>query len=620
MSVALKYSVQTWGDTEQAITVSPRGGGADDWASIFGSGGAADVAVSAGKPLVFMAGAYVCASVQQLRRHLTVICSPGVSIVSSLAPSGGGHLNSVFSYDQFTDPLDDSAVLDVAGVAGAITIDVTGLMGTTAALLVGAEIAIQDLTATNQVAAYTVVAVTGSAAPYTLTLDRPLKFAFADASPVIRYLRAKNIRLIGNGATISGTGDRAISLVSAWDCLVEGFVVDAHQLDTEYACSLDTGSYQSQFRRMHVTSGAATAIAIEACEGCAVYDSYATVGTASGDATNAAFMVQAGYDCIFENCHASGRTGASGAGLLVGFVSDTVASHNIKIIGGSFMKNLHGIDVSGSSQDVDIIGANCSYNSQHGIRVVKQSASLLPGRVRIFGGTIRGNGYEGCNFDGVLGCRMVGVYTEENGTSGHAGAFITANGAELFVSDCDFTESVATPGCKITGADSVAIENTRIRSTNTGFWYGVWVSSTGKVSLRGVRFNIANGNGTCALMNGAGVLYIADCINDGAAIANGVQASAGSVRRGPNSSLKNTTTPYAYSGTGHGSVGTVTLNGASAVDYTFADVAATDTVRLTLATVGGTQGPVPSYTITAGTKVSVTGTAADTSIYQIEIG
>ena len=78
-------------------------------------------------------------------------------------------------------------------------------------------------------------------------------------------------------------------------------------------------------------------------------------------------------------------------------------------------------------------------------------------------------------------------------------------------------------------------------------------------------------------------------------------------------------TPIATSGGGQNNIGTVTLNGATPVDYNF-PVRSTDPVVLTRKTAGGTPGPAPTYTVTAGTKVTVTGAAADTSIYTIEIG
>lgn len=65
-----------------------------------------------------------------------------------------------------------------------------------------------------------------------------------------------------------------------------------------------------------------------------------------------------------------------------------------------------------------------------------------------------------------------------------------------------------------------------------------------------------------------------------------------------------------------GTSGTFVANGASAVTVANANVAITDTIAISLNTVGGTVGAVPAVkTITGGTGFTVAGTASDTSTY-----
>lgn len=70
----------------------------------------------------------------------------------------------------------------------------------------------------------------------------------------------------------------------------------------------------------------------------------------------------------------------------------------------------------------------------------------------------------------------------------------------------------------------------------------------------------------------------------------------------------------------NGAVGTFVCNGATPVTVNNTSVAITDTIIISLNTVGGTVGAVPSVkTITAATGFTVAGTAADTSTYNYAI-
>ncbi len=66
--------------------------------------------------------------------------------------------------------------------------------------------------------------------------------------------------------------------------------------------------------------------------------------------------------------------------------------------------------------------------------------------------------------------------------------------------------------------------------------------------------------------------------------------------------------------------GTFTANGTSAVTVTNSAVTADSVVIVSLKTVGGTVGAVPSVkTVTAGTGFTISGTASDTSVYNYKI-
>lgn len=67
-------------------------------------------------------------------------------------------------------------------------------------------------------------------------------------------------------------------------------------------------------------------------------------------------------------------------------------------------------------------------------------------------------------------------------------------------------------------------------------------------------------------------------------------------------------------------LGTFTCNGTSAVTVADTKVTANSVIVVTLKTVGGTVGAVPSVkTITPGTGFTISGTASDTSVYSYRI-
>lgn len=69
-----------------------------------------------------------------------------------------------------------------------------------------------------------------------------------------------------------------------------------------------------------------------------------------------------------------------------------------------------------------------------------------------------------------------------------------------------------------------------------------------------------------------------------------------------------------------GNSGTFTCNGTSPVTVTNPKITPQSQVLITLKTVGGTVGAIPSVkTITPGTGFTVSGTASDTSIYNYAI-
>ncbi|HVI41782.1 MAG TPA: hypothetical protein VM577_14110 [Anaerovoracaceae bacterium] len=603
------------------INISPIGGTSDDWNRLFGIGGAAVAAAAAGVKVILKQGAWLCKTVQQVPRNLVLECAPGVVINASLVSTGGaGHLNSVFSFDQFTTPLGTTTLASAATV-GSNTLSVNSLMGlSTVGSLVGAEILIQDEDPNhiNQTAAFVIRAASGSG-PYSLTLDRPLLRTWpssGNGTNVYRGPRAKGIKLIGNGATITGTGDRAISLISAWDCYACDWILDGPGFDSEYTCSFDTGSFQSGYERIRVLSSHATGLALEGCEGCWMADCH--VEFKSSDRTNAGILTQAAYNTEIRGCHVSGRTGASGAGLLIGWILDDVASRGVRVIGGSYNGNLIGIDVRGGSNDIEIIGVDCSHNTSNGLRVLAESGPTRnPGRVHIKGGLFRRNGGVGILVDGSKGVRLDnGVFLEENTLGGAA----TQNGGELRVHGADSVSSIAAVAhFKANSSnDILVVESSRLSGTPTGFPYGVW-NAGGNATVKGIKFDPAMGDQTLTgIVQTGGSLYVEDIESVGVLQTNGITATAGTIRRGPKTNFANFSAPYNLSGSAQPSFGIVTLNGTSPVTFNFTDIKAQDRPFARRSVSAGTPGHY-TVAVSAGVGVVVTGSASDTSTIEIDI-
>lgn len=555
-----------------SLSVAPLGGANDDWNRLFGIGGVAVTTASVGVQLFLRAGTWLCNTVQTLPRDLWLACDPGVNIVSSLTSTGGaGHLNSVFSYDGFTAPLGATS-LTAPATAGSLTLLAGGLAGlSSVAEWIGQEILLQDETSINTVnqrQAYIVRDATGTG-PYTLTLDRPLLRDWPSTTNIDRGTRAKNIRVYGNGAKITGTGDRAISFISAWDCHVEGFEIDAPGFDAEYTVSFDSGSFQSGYERIRVKSSKATSFALEACEG--TYAKHCYSEYKDSNKFNAAFLVQAGYNVTLFDCHASGRTGSSGAGLLVGFVSDVVGSRGVRVENCSFRGNLIGVDVSGGSQDVDIVNCDISNNTSDGVRVQSlTSPTRVPGRVRVRGGEIKRNGGAGINVDGCKGVRADAVFFEEN-TGGQAR---TINGGELKVHGCVGTLSVAATAQfrSNSATDVMSVVDTTMGGTPTGFPYGIWCAD-GDVSVKGCRFNYDTGDQTVTfVVQQGGKLYLEDVKSLGIIQTNGLIISAGSAHIGPGVDLSGASVPFTLSG---GVVDGIAFGGISTIAMTTSNHTAT---------------------------------------------
>ncbi len=554
----------------------------------------------------------------------TIIGTSGTSVVQTITPTGSA-LETCFAAT-FTVS-GNVSTLTTGAVKGSRTIVVTGTPG----FAIGDYILVSELLVTGiRAAIYKVRNLTG-VGPYTITVDRPILFNFVTSDTVQKCTPAKDIRIIGNGMRVSGAGARLVELYGAINCEVSDLIGDASGC-TERALSIDVGSYNCHVKRCHFDNGAGSCpigSSFESTEACSMEDCVAIGFTQNGHFMQDAQM--SSFDRCWSYVCGSGFSVSTGAGGVLGSNDNTVTD-----CFASGCSSTGFVLANGSSRNA-FAGCVASYNPQ--------GFSLQAGT------TLASNSFCGCKATGntvagiLVGANSVGTlvdsFSAEDNSVGvrvdvgaRGSRFINLAVYRSTSTGCTLSDEAAFTGgaivdCPIgvavTGLPAAAVVRFRdleITSTASG-WSGVQVanSSAGRVIIDGCRIT-TTGTGSIAVQHlVASVVVVSDTEGSGGAGSYGYAGVSGStLRRSGRVDFSGYPTAFLIDGAGYSNIGTLTLNGASAVNYNFTDIKATDPVRLTRKTAGGTAGPSPTFVITAGTKVAVTGTAADTSVYEIQIG
>ncbi len=582
------------GDT---ISLAPLGGTADDWPRLFGTGGAAAAMAYKGW-IVLRPGTWYCKSAHSVPNGLQLKGSPGVTIISTMTFTGTQravfHRQPVISAPNTT--------LAANNTPGATT------LSTVATVAVGTTIRVQILTGLR-VRYFSVLAVSGSG-PYTLTLDRPCLDQFSTGDLVDAADQTKDIKILGGGMKITGTGDRAFELWGALRCHVEDVhVVPDSGSFTDVIASFDLGNRLSFWNRCSADGGGISTdgFAIEGGEHSAIIDCY--VRRLKTDTAGAAYHVSNANGCSIVRCHATDCN----FGAFIGTQGDNLGGLDNSVIGGSYYGNIRGVSV-GHGKRTHIIGVSSCNNSLYGIEVTQSQIAL---------DTLISNCFASNNTQAGFNVEAGNKRTVISNCSANN------NGGSSFriLDECDLVNVRADGGTLAMvvsglGASSVVrVRNFEFTSTST--WAGVQVtgSSAGRVMLDGGKLT-TTGTGSIGVQHlSANVVVLSDVEGSGGSGSYGYAGVSGAtLRRHGRVDFSGYPTAISIDAAGYSNIGTVTLNGASAVDYNFADIKATDPVRLTRKTAGGTPGPSPTFVVTAGTKVAVTGTSGDTSVYEIQIG
>lgn len=455
-----------------------------------------------------------------------------------------------------------------------------------------------------------VMAVSG-AGPYTVTLDRPIRWAHLSGAEVRLATPMKDHKLYGNGALMYGPGARYIEIIGAWGMALDDWRFDAGHASggcDERLMSIDLASYQTSMRKLVGDCADVTGLGLsfESSDACMMQECIAR------RATSNAIWLQDAIAPMVLYCEGTESNVGLGVAKAVGGAEATL---DAQIIGGKYTNNATGISVDGQARNTVISGCEISDNSTQGIGINAGAVGTT-----ITGGTQLARNVKGISIpSGCLGTKVLGVDLLDNSsyaldlsdelmvqgcyirgpTSGpsqlvivRAGGAFRATGMEMLVRNVAFgVDVIASSGAKVFINNSVI----RLGSNNA---IGVAARAACEVTVENTRITKnASETGTIGLYStgvGACVRY-RNCDLSGVATATST-ASSGATNRG-----------------------TVTCNGTTPVAVAYAAITARDMVILSKKTTGGTPGLAPFVTITAGTGFSVTAEASDTCDYDYMI-
>ncbi len=553
-SPALRLEDGTLLNVVDAVRFTPSGD-ADDWPRLNEL-----MATNAdARAIVFAPGTYTCSTPGAVPSGTALVMNPGVRIVSTLTFTAEQTQSVFFAGVSLHETPTTLAVDTVVGWTQ-VTVSIEAPL-----IEAGTEILILDDTSLRgQI--YTVLAATGS----TLQLDRAvLEVWSAETATVHRVIsRPHDIRIYGNGAVITGTGDRAFEFGAAKDCLVSGLRIDASEgTFGDMAGAFDIGGYRNTIIDCHAEGANApnsTGFALEGNEagrfircsasgfttGFSMLDCWNSSGV-DLSATRCTTGVAAAGDGITAGCIECSYTRVHAGACVYGCVDQGQRDRwsDVRCTGCSssgFNVNQH----SSGTRLNDYVGNNNVYDVYAKSDVSIDRLTTLNATQSVYADVPAGSSVSLRNFS--IRAKSTGATNQVLITGGF--------GSRHLISDGTFHLPVA---------GSVAI----VIQSNTAVYVCERLVGTG------------SGTGTYGFFpNGSGVLRTRQV--DFSAFANAVPGAPAILNRG-----------------------TVTLNGTTEVPFYFPDLNATDSIRLTRKSAGSTPGGLaPTYVATTNGAAVLTGT------------
>jgi hypothetical protein len=373
---------------------------------------------------------------------------------------------------------------------------------------------------------YSVVAHSG-AGPYTITVDRPIREPFVTNDMVLTVSSVPtDILLEGNGATITGTGDRYIELPGAHRCLVTGWRMDASGGELGAAgayASFDIGARQSTFRDCVVDGGSGmssgSGILLESAEDCTIENCHAIdVGT-NAAGSSIGFGLWDCWGCSVVNSHAAGCY----YGVYMGSDGAYYGCVDCSVQGGTFVGCNTGVNLSGVRPTA--IGAEASYCTTYGFACVSGGPADCKAAT-LFATSSHHNGkgyYVAALATGTCG----GALRAQNSTTYdmHLEGECYIDG--FFVPDCTSAKSIYGNGSPVIAH----LSNVRIvGNASAGAQNLIEFITAAELHLKTARLTGANGSSGGIVANTGGVkLYLDDVKYTGTG--TGLELFAASVTR-----------------------------------------------------------------------------------------
>ncbi len=580
-------------DNQRPLVIVPMaalGGGQDDWPSVIGQANA--VRGTGAVQLLPSNGVFLCKSVVPLEPGAILIGRPEVNIVSSLA-NGTGFANSVLKAG--VQPSGGGSTLSAAfNAVGSRVLSVND----TTDLSPGTSIGVGSGTRAMY---YRVVSRSVASGAGTVTVERPILWKFAINETVDVVNPNERIFLYGNGATISGTGDRAIELTALHFGVVDDWHIDASAGFGAIVCNLDVGSYRSRWSRIRVVGGygAQAGIGIESAESCHMVecsvDNVATlnVGFSPG------IHVPDCRDCHVTRCTSTrnelGFTwntngGTPEDGSFWCSLSDSMVTES----------NSHGVMVQSGSGRNRVARVMSNYNLGHGLFVTNAAPWMAIGAC-----DLSHNAGDGFQSSADTFCFLESCNAEGNATNGY-----------VFIGDgvgvgLRFAENGVVPalagtnaGVQIQGAASVQLFAARgAPLVAAALGIGVFSSSTGRATCVGCDVDMTGTLGGTKVgyeLEAAGTFDLSSSRANGGNFGYAQQTAGAKFRRGVNCDLASAIVPVLIAA-GTANQVDVVSGGAGAVQVIACACSADDAIECTLLAAGGAVTTAPIIVPAAGT-------------------
>ncbi|HVI40290.1 MAG TPA: right-handed parallel beta-helix repeat-containing protein, partial [Anaerovoracaceae bacterium] len=529
--------------TPTFVEVRPLNTGGDDAAYV-----QSILAKNVGKKVYLTPGTYSWKTPCEIPSNSHLIGSPSVTIVSTIAPVDVG------------DPINACFYNFLVGVGSATTLSSPVVIGDNSALIVNNNVNVGDTVLLSPSGVVNVnqvlkcVAKTGSS-PWRIYFDEPIEFAMNAGSQVQSITRGTNIKIEGNGMTISGTGSRVVELGAVENCIVSGInVTRDFGHFTSITMSYDIAGRNNVFRNIRIDGyGTQCGLALECNVGSAIEDCIVSGATATTAACafylptskrcrvvncialnsydGFSFMysgtgdLESCQNCVISNCQAIGMT-QFGIGIHGGknihidnFIANQCGVNGVALFNGltaSEEIQVNNTTVTNSGSDgfllegKNLLLSNCVSNSNGlaGFHIVNDGLGTISA-VTISGAYATANGGAAVLHD-ASGARVLCSDLITNLNQG-AGVRIIQPGY-LFVNGWDSNDdgiSGSTGVFENGSSGTLAIQNAHVKNTtSTVLWTGI-LDGTGEVTLTDYTCHMAGGSGVKAIIDvsGAGTFY-----------------------------------------------------------------------------------------------------------------